>query len=77
MDKDKDLDIVLPGKLRAVQIEAYIHSPAMFKCFTNMFKKYMPFTPLFDTEQVKNILSKDDAYIETLRLMGKDYKYLE
>lgn len=77
MDKDKDVDIVLPGKLRAVQIEAYIHSPAMFKCFTNMFKKYMPFTPLFDTEQVKNILSKDDAYIETLRLMGKDYKYLE
>jgi hypothetical protein len=76
MDRKKDPSEVIPGKMRAVQIEAYLHSKALYQAFTSLFLEYYPFEALFTEEQIIAILSRDDAYITTLRLMGKDYKYL-
>lgn len=60
-DSTKDIDQVMEGKMRSVQVEAYVHSPVLFREYTRVFNKHYPFTALFSEEQVKNILMDDDT----------------
>ena len=76
MDKKKDIDEVLPGKMRAVQLEAYLHSPRLYATFTQVFRKYRPEDALFDEGNIIKILESEDGYQRVLAMMGKDYKYL-
>ena len=76
MDKKKDIDEVLPGKMRAVQLEAYLHSPRLYATFTQVFHKYRPEDALFDEGNIIKILESEDGYQRVLAMMGKDYKYL-
>jgi hypothetical protein len=76
MDKTKNIEEVLPGKIRAVQVEAYIHSPALFARFTELFDAYRPYDTISE-KKVLDILAKDDSYLHVLRDLGKDVSYLE
>jgi hypothetical protein len=76
MDKTKNIEEVLPGKIRAVQVEAYIHSPALFARFTELFDTYRPYDTISE-KKVLDILAKDDSYLHVLRDLGKDVSYLE
>lgn len=76
MDKTKEVEESLTGKCRAMQIEAYLHSPILFKELTNIFTRYMPFEVFFDENKVLDILKNDDAYMEVCRMSGKDISWM-
>lgn len=77
MDKKKDLEDVLPGKMRAVQLEAYLHSKRLYETFTKVFEKYRPRDALFTEDNIRRILDSEDGYQRVLEMMGKDFKYLQ
>jgi hypothetical protein len=76
MDSGKDIEEVLPGKIRSVLVEAYLHSPGLYEQFKKLFDKYRPGDSL-DVQRVLSILSDDRGYLDVLRDMGKDFHYLE
>lgn len=76
MDNSKDIEEVLPGKMRSVLVEAYLHSPGLYKAFRVIFDKYCPGNTISE-EKVMSILSDPEGYIDVLRDMGKDFHYLE
>ena len=76
MDCSKDVDEVLGGKARSVQVEAYIHSPSLFKRLTNIIAETLPFQPLFTEAQVIKILQSDDGYEKLNVAAGKDVSWL-
>lgn len=71
-DTSRNLNEVMEGKMRSVQVEAYIHSPLLFEEYTKLFYKHYPFAPLFNKEQVHNILNSDDGYFIVADGMQKD-----
>lgn len=75
IDKSKDTRESMNGKMRAVQIESYIHSPALFHKFTDLFHSEMGHEHTIFTElEVIDILEDDDGYAHFLHLSGK-YDY--
>lgn len=76
MDSSKDIEDVLPGKIRSVLVEAYLHSPALYKAFKDIFNKYRPGDSMGE-QKVISILSDERGYIDVLKDMGKDFHYLE
>lgn len=59
------------GKMRAMQIESYIHSPVLFKALTRIFEDNFPFAAFFDDRRVIKILNSPDGYEETMCMSGK------
>jgi hypothetical protein len=57
-----DEHIAMLGKCRAMQVEAYLHSPLFYRKLTNVFEKYFPFDPFFTEERVRKILDDDAGY---------------
>lgn len=76
-DSTKDVEQVMEGKMRAVQIEAYLHSKLLFERLTSIMRKYYPFTPLFQEPQVKSILRDRAAYVKVMEWLGKDMRFIE
>jgi hypothetical protein len=54
-----------------MQVESYIHSPALFKHLTNIFATKYPFDAFFDESKVIRILNHPDGYEEMLHLQSK------
>lgn len=59
------------GKMRAMQIESYIHSPSLFKALTRIFEDNYPFAAFFDERRIIKILNSPDGYEETMCMSGK------
>jgi len=76
VDETKDIEETMYGKMRSVQVEAYIHSPALFTQLTQVMSEQYPFAPLFRPEQVIKILTSPDGYVEVMRGLGKDMSFL-
>jgi hypothetical protein len=76
MDSSKELEEVLPGKIRSVLVEAYLHSPGLYHAFKRVFDIYRPGDSITENK-VLSILKDDNGYLDVLRDMGKDYHYLE
>lgn len=75
IDKSMDYDIAMNGKMRAVQLESYLHSPALFVGITNLFKKRLGYDrDLFTEQEVIHILNDEDGYCTMLELLNK-YDY--
>lgn len=72
IDKSKDNVTSMNGKMRAVQIEAYIHSPALFRKFTLLFNNELGHEHILFTEnEVVAILNDPYGYEKLLQLSGK------
>nr|UZT54511.1 MAG: RNA-dependent RNA polymerase [flactilig virus 9] len=76
MDSSKELEEVLPGKIRSVLVEAYLHSPGLYHAFKRVFDIYRPGDSITENK-VLSILKDDNGYLDVLRDMGKDFHYLE
>lgn len=59
------------GKMRSMQVESYLHSPALFRKLTDIFSDKYPFDAFFDEKKVLRILNSPDGYAEMLHLQGK------
>jgi hypothetical protein len=70
-DSTRDITEVMHGKMRSVQVEAYIHSPRLYEEYTKLFYKHDPFAPLFGYEQVEKILSSPDGYNQVATYLDK------
>jgi len=57
-----DLQTAMNGKMRAMQVEAYLHSPLLYRRLTDLFIKYYPFEAFFTEPQVLKILDADSGY---------------
>lgn len=75
IDKSSDYHSAMNGKMRACQIESYLHSPMLFRMVTKIFNDKMGYDhKLFNEEEVIGILNSPDGFTETLKLHGKfDY----
>jgi len=74
-DSKKDLNECIEGKMKSVQVEAYLHSRSFYYSLTNIFKKQFPHLLFFDEEKVKNILKSDSGYTEVMTGLGKDMSF--
>ena len=70
-DATKDYNEVMEGKLRSMQIEAFLHSDALFNKFTKLAKESHPYFALFDESNVLRILNSDEGYEYAMRLADK------
>jgi hypothetical protein len=75
-DSSRDLDDAIEGKMRSVQVESFLHSPALFEQLTSIFKSNYPMTPLFNSEKIIEILSRDDGYKSVMTGLGKDMSFM-
>lgn len=57
-DMHSDGNMALEGKMRAVQMEAYLHSEALFRAFTEVFTKTCPMIALFTDRNVQAIMEE-------------------
>lgn len=67
----EDTHEAMLGKMRAMQIESYIHSPALFNSLTRIFEQNYPFEAFFDERRIKKILNSPDGYEEAMCMSGK------
>jgi len=66
-----DCHEAMVGKMRSMQVESYLHSPALFSRLTDIFSEKFPFDAFFDERKVLRILNSPDGYSEMLHLQGK------
>lgn len=59
------------GKMRSMQVEAYIHSPLLFSELTKIFELKFPFDAFFDESKVIKILNSPEGYEEMMNLQNK------
>lgn len=59
------------GKMRSMQVEAYIHSPLLFNELTKIFEAKFPFDAFFEESKVIKILNSPDGYEEMMNLRDK------
>lgn len=76
-DETKDFEQAIEGKMRAVQVESYLHSKLLFDQLTCIMQRNYPFTPLFAEAQVKKILRDKHAYVQVMQWLGKDMRFIE
>jgi len=74
-DSNKDGHEAMIGKMRSMQVEAYLHSEALFSQLTRVFSQTFPYEALFDREKVINILNYDDGYEFVMGMQGKFIQY--
>lgn len=75
-DATKEYDEAVEGKIRAMQVESYIHSHAFFLRLTNLARNTEPCFALFSDTQVIKILSDPESYKRVMALAGKDVRFL-
>lgn len=63
------------GKIRSMQVEAYLHSPHFFNELTKMCNKFYPFDAFFSEEKVIKILTSEEGYEQVLRMQEKYFMY--
>lgn len=73
VDGTKNYDEAMQGKINAVLVEAYIHSPALYKLLSEFFKDQAPMYKQLDVNRVQKILTDDEGYLEILTSLGKSY----
>lgn len=75
-DAKKDQFVVMSGKMRSVQVEAFIHGRGVYELFKRLFNKYKGMSSLFSDDEVIGILNSKVGYIEVLEGLGKNVQYL-
>jgi len=76
LDKTKDTDVVLEGKILAMQIESYLHGDHIYNLYLTFVKKAVPHIRLFSTYKIHEILDAEDGYFRVTQLAGKDAYWL-
>lgn len=71
----EDAHEAMVGKMRSMQVEAYLHSPVFFRKLTQIFRKSYPYDNLFSEEKVLDILNKDDGFEQVMVAQNKNYTY--
>jgi hypothetical protein len=77
VNSDKDVEEVMAGKMKAVQVEAFLHSESLFKEITSVMEDAYPYVPLFSRDRVVKILDDPEAYTQVMLWLGKDKSFLE
>ena len=67
----EDKHEAMMGKMRSMQVESYIHSPALFHELTKIFENKYPFEAFFDEKKVLKILDSPEGYEQMMNLQGK------
>jgi hypothetical protein len=70
-----DVHEAMLGKMRSMQVEAYLHSPSFFKALTAIFNKNYPFDALFDENKVYNILQTEEGYEKIIAMQNKNFMF--
>lgn len=74
---DSDYQEAMFGKMRATQVEAYLHSPSLFAGLTEIFEKKFGYAgALFSETEVIKILTSNDGFAMVCNLRNK-YNYAE
>lgn len=76
-DGTKDRVEVMEGKMRSVQVEAYIHGRGVYTAFMKLLSKYDYTNALFSDKQVKEILDDPEGYQKVMLGLGKDLSFLQ
>jgi len=63
------------GKMRSMQIESYLHSPALFAELTRTFENNYPFEAFFDENRVLRILEDPAGYDNVITMQKKNYNF--
>lgn len=63
------------GKMRSMQIEAYLHSLALFKQLTKLFEDKYPFDAFFNENKVIRILTDDVGYDYVISMQNKNFMH--
>lgn len=71
----EDTHEAMLGKMRSMQVEAYLHSVGLFRRLTAIFEKNYPYDALFTESKVLDILQYDDGYDNVIKMQGKNYTY--
>jgi hypothetical protein len=75
ISQNTDYYSAMNGKMRAAQVESYLHSPQLFNMITELFRKELGYDhELFTEQEVIRILSSPEGYIQVLEMLGK-YDY--
>jgi len=77
MDRTKDRTEVMEGKMRSVQVEAYLHGRGIYDAFVRVMRKHDYTRALFSEEQVKEILRDPTGYEEVMLGLGKDLSFIK
>nr|WPR18092.1 MAG: RNA-dependent RNA polymerase [Chemarfal virus 140] len=72
-DSSKDYDVVMNGKMTAVQIEAFLHSPKLRDTFYSIGVSALPGTMRISDNDIIRIMTADDGYAVVQRMLGKDF----
>nr|WPR18047.1 MAG: RNA-dependent RNA polymerase [Chemarfal virus 134] len=72
-DSSKDYDVVMNGKLTAVQIEAFLHSPKLRDTFYSIGVSALPGTMRISDNDIIRIMTTDEGYAVVQRMLGKDF----
>lgn len=75
VDASRDTHVAMVGKMKSMQVEAYLHSPALFKELTRIFSDTYPFEAFFDELKVIKILTDTDGYDYVLDMLGKNFSH--
>lgn len=68
-----DTHVAMVGKMKSMQIEAYLHSPALFSELTKIFNDRYPFEAFFDEKKIVKILLDEEGYNYVLDLLDKKF----
>lgn len=77
VDSTKDLNVVMEGKLRSVQVEAYLHGVGVYTAFMKLLNKYDVTRVLFSEERILQILNDPEGYVDIMINLGKDVSFLK
>lgn len=75
-DKTRDYDVVMEGKLRAVQVEAYLHGFGVYHAFMRFLRKSDYSLCLFSDDRVLEILKDEEMYSDVMLWLGKDKSFV-
>jgi hypothetical protein len=70
-----DTHEAMVGKMRSMQIEAYLHSPNLFRSLTTIFENNFAFDLFFTEKKILSILDHDVGYDFVQKMQGKFYVY--
>ena len=76
MDSTKDRTVVMEGKMRSVQVEAYLHGRGVYEAFMRVMRKYDHTKALFSEKQVREILQDPAGYERVMLGLGKDLSFI-
>lgn len=69
----EDTHEAMMGKMRSMQVEAYLHSKALFAALTTIFESKYPFDAFFNENRVLKILTDSDGYDQIITMQNKNF----